>query len=94
MAEPTISGTLTREDKDRIGFANAIVLSSGDEDELPANGGAGSSSFHGAGSSSDPAAKRVKLEGGGSKPLPAPAAPAPVSDTGPNLHPFAATAAC
>ena len=65
-----------------------------DEDELPANGGAGSSSFHGAGSSSDPAPKRVKLEGGGSKPLPAPAAPAPVSDTGPNLRPFAATAAC
>ena len=70
MAE--VSSVTTREARDRAGFANAIVISSDDDDEPPP-----ASSTAGAGSSlSVSAPKRVKLEGGGSAPLPATAGPA------------------
>lgn len=49
----------TREEKDRVGFENAIVISSDDEDCVPNPAGASNSSV------SETAAKRVKLEGGG-----------------------------
>jgi hypothetical protein len=62
MADSDVSmaQVLTREERDRIGFANAIELSS-DEDEVIPPQGSGAAS-----SSSSAAANRVKFEGGGS----------------------------
>ena len=66
-SDAVVSSVLTREEKDRIGFENAIVISSDDDDDA-ANHSA--YSLNGASSSSDaPSAKRVKLENGGTAPL-------------------------